>query len=119
MKENYLKSKSRSVLQATQWRLANKDKHLKANREYKARNRARMNADKALYKATRLKATPHWLTDLQLCEISLYYIVGQLLNLQVDHIIPLKGKDVQGLHVPWNLQLLTKSENCRKGNRIT
>jgi 5-methylcytosine-specific restriction endonuclease McrA len=37
---------------------------------------------------------------------------------EVDHIIPIKGDGINGLHVIHNLQYLTKEENRRKGNRL-
>jgi hypothetical protein len=69
-------------------------------------------------------ATPKWLTDTQKMEIRLKYRLAIELSRAtgerhaVDHIIPLHGESVCGLHVPWNLQVLTQKDNLAKYNRL-
>ena len=50
-------------------------------------------------------------------EIDALYAMAKTLGLTVDHIIPLYGKTIWGLHAPQNLQLLTREENSRKRDR--
>jgi 5-methylcytosine-specific restriction endonuclease McrA len=50
-------------------------------------------------------------------EIAEIYEMAQTLGMTVDHIVPLYGETVWGLHAPQNLQLLTLEENARKGDR--
>lgn len=63
----------------------------------------------------KLQRTPAW---ANLHNIQQLYVQAQQLGLVVDHIYPLRGKLVSGLHVENNLQLLTKTENAAKGNKM-
>lgn len=71
-------------------------------------------AKAAKRRAAKLQATPPW-ADLE--EIKNVYLEAQYFGMHVDHIIPLQGKNVCGLHVWDNLQLLSAVENIKKGNR--
>ena len=66
----------------------------------------------AKYRSSKNNACPAWV-DLQ--EIKQFYHNCPE-GYQVDHIVPLRGKYVCGLHVLWNLQYLNKSDNCSKRN---
>ena len=93
-------------------------------KEYTIKNRHKTNAIKAKYRASKYNATPKWLTKQHLEEIKVFYKEAKKLSettgdsYQVDHIVPLQGAEVCGLHVPWNLQILTKSENISKFNKL-
>ena len=69
-------------------------------------------------------ATPSWLSAEQKAEIRMIYkeavrLCGEVpKSYAVDHIVPLMGKEVCGLHVPWNLQILTAAENFKKNNKL-
>lgn len=65
-------------------------------------------------RAKKLSATPKWVNFNEIETIYKNCPEGH----EVDHIIPLQGKNVSGLHVPWNLQYLTISENRSKGNKV-
>lgn len=121
-----------------------KRKYYEANKENViARAQARTDEDKRRYKKnhkisnpdmykemTSLRrrrfrdATPKWLTDVQKMEIRLKYRLAIELSRAtgerhaVDHIIPLHGETVCGLHVPWNLQVLTQKDNLLKYNKL-
>jgi hypothetical protein len=67
---------------------------------------------KAKYRAIKINACPKW-ADLEAIK-QFYYNCP--IEHHVDHIIPLQGKYVCGLHVEYNLQYLPASENCKKSN---
>lgn len=70
-------------------------------------------AEQVWYKLIKQNRVPPWLKFEQV--LPMYEMAAMTSSHVVDHIVPLCGKKVSGLHVPWNLQLLTPSENSKKG----
>jgi hypothetical protein len=97
------------------WKAANRELNRQFSREHAARTRPKRRAYEAKREAAKLHRTPPWLTKEQFKEIEAFYLNCPE-GYQVDHIWPLQGKDGSGLHVPWNLQYLTESENAAKSN---
>ena len=114
-KKSKAKHHEKRLQELTQWRKRNKDAIKRYNARWDKANRGRVNAKTARRRATLLNATPLWLSPLQQKQIRDFYVEACKTGLTVDHIVPLRGELVCGLHVPWNLQLLTRSENCSKG----
>lgn len=94
-----------------------KDKYKAANPElYKALTSVRKRRHRA--------ATPPWVTAEQKSQMRQMYLQAQRLTkltgerYVVDHIVPLINDSVCGLHVPWNLRVMTQEENLRKSNKL-
>lgn len=70
------------------------------------------------------QATPPWLTRAQKTQMrELYKIAMTMTKITgvqyvVDHIDPLRSEVLCGLHVPWNLQVITQAENLAKSNKV-
>ena len=69
-------------------------------------------------------ATPNWLSAEQKMEIRLKYRLAIEMSRAtgvryvVDHVTPLQGEEVCGLHVPWNMEVITQDENLKKSNKL-
>jgi len=126
-RKKYLKDKKESYQRNAQtyakYREDNKEYRREQNKEWKLKNRAHCTHKENMRRAKKLKATPNWLTEQHIEEIKNKYKESKELTTKettytVDHIIPLQGETVSGLHVPWNLQILTLEENSSKKNKI-
>lgn len=104
-----------------QWRGDNQAKVRQIKAEYKRRNPHREAEHAMRRNARKRQATPRWLTEVHYDEMRLIYLDAATRPggpWHVDHIVPLGGATVCGLHVPWNLRVILATENCAKHNRL-
>jgi 5-methylcytosine-specific restriction endonuclease McrA len=137
-KEWYERNKELAKDRARQWALANPEKrhaihrknreanlekHNAYNRKWFAANPDKRAALEAKRRSAQLQRTPPWLTAEHLTQIADFYTMAKMFQMytgetyHVDHIEPLQGDNVSGLHVPWNLQILHYKENLQKSNK--
>jgi hypothetical protein len=121
-----------------QWRAKNPEKQSEKSRRQRARHGDRLRAANrayykarpeynrrktAAYNAAKKRAMPPWLTPEHLAQIAAAYAEAHETSQRtgvlhdVDHEVPVRGRSVCGLHVPWNLRVLPASVNRGKGNR--
>lgn len=95
----------------------NKQELLQAMKVYEKENPEVRHRIQSLYRHQQRQATPKWLSEDQKDQIWAFYR-NRPTGYHVDHIVPLQGEIVSGLHVPWNLQHLPASENIKKSNKV-
>ncbi len=140
-KEAYVKRKSKNPNFHAEHYAANKEKATEDNRKnyqkhrekrirasvaWAKLNRGKANANKKAYKISKIQACPQWVRsddDLMWMMQEAYGLAAMRTQMfgfswHVDHVVPLRGKDVSGLHVPWNLQVIPGQDNCSKSNRF-
>jgi hypothetical protein len=107
-----------------EWNAKHPEKVAAHKQTAKGKYKVQKNVDTAMRRASMKQRTPLWLTVDDHWMIEQAYELAQIrakmfgFEWHVDHIIPLQGKTVSGLHVPWNLQVIPGVENIRKGNRL-
>lgn len=104
-----------------EWRRRNPGKTKAHAKRYGAKNKWRVLARTRKRQCAQLLRAPSWVDTIALAAV--YERAAKItqatgIRHHVDHIFPLRGKTVSGLHVPSNLQILTDVENLRKANLL-
>jgi len=120
--KEYQKNKTQRKKQALKYYYADLNASRLKQRQRQKNNLSAAAAATAKRRSVKLLRTPKWLNEDDLWMLKEAY---QLANLRtkmfgfkwhVDHIVPLQGEKVSGLHVPWNLQVIPGALNISKHN---
>ena len=110
----YIKNREKVLTRTRKWQAEHAEKRKADMHTWYLKNKRSVVANVAKRKAAKLLRTPSWSNLEKIKEIYLRRPKDRV----VDHIIPLQGELVSGLHIPENLQYLTDFENCSKNNRF-
>jgi len=115
-KKHRAKANERSL----RWYRANREQAKAATAKWQSEHPERVAAKFAQYRAAKLQATPGWADQ---DAIDVMYRAAKVLrvsgfDVHVDHIIPLQGRTVHGLHVHNNLQIIQAHMNRSKSNHL-
>jgi len=118
-------NKAKIAIDQKNWEKANPDKVKAKYKRWREKHPEKYTARNVASVARRAKRVPKWNTSDDRWLMAQFYDVAKLRTKatgvvwEVDHIIPLRGKEVSGLHVPSNLQVILKSENRAKRNFLS
>jgi len=133
----YIQNKQYAIRYSKKWRAENEEKRKAyrkqeyvlnsekakdAAKQYRKQNPHKVNAWSRQRQAARIKRTPIWVTNEERWLIEEAYDLARIrtkmfgFEWHVDHIIPLRGKRVSGLHAPNNLQVIPAKLNRVKSN---
>lgn len=120
-KEYRLKNLNKISETNREYRENNKELIANKKKEYAKNNKHIINAISARRRSSKLQATPSWSEIKKIKEVyknaqKFSKLLG--VKMVVDHVIPLQGENVSGLHVWMNLQLLEASINTAKSNQL-
>jgi len=119
-REYYKLNKDVILENASEWQKNNRKRKNEICSDYYHRNPHKV----ASLTRSKKRQRPPWLSKDQRNEMAECYRLAKMLSKKigvmhhVDHIIPLNGKVVSGLHVPWNLQVIPADVNLRKSNSL-
>lgn len=123
-KKRYEEKKEEILEKNSDYYFKNKKKIRVVRRIWESLNKTKIKAWRGKRRKRAREATPSWLTLEDKQAIHDIYLlcaemtVSENVKYEVDHIVPLSGDTVCGLHVPWNLQILEQYANRSKGNKL-